>query len=154
MTKKTSTPMNPPCEAGMPTWKATTSKMATARSPSTSGRKLDSGIGLVRHGENPRDIMCGPITPMTRPPSQYSPLQVYPICWHVRTRRPHVPVFRCWNIQDGAADWTLLSLDNSRIVVIVVAKVEEVERRESASVPLHRRGSRGQPALTSNVKWR
>ena len=38
ITKKTSTPTNPPGTTPIPAWYATTSRIATARRPSTSGR--------------------------------------------------------------------------------------------------------------------
>ena len=38
MTKKTSTPTNPPIRWVTPAWNSTTRRMATARSPSMSGR--------------------------------------------------------------------------------------------------------------------
>ena len=41
-TKNTSTPTNPPVIRGTPAWKRTTSTMATARRPSTSGRNFRS----------------------------------------------------------------------------------------------------------------
>src|SRR5690606_30473399 len=42
-TKKTSTPMNPPASHGTPAWAAITSRIATARRPSRSGRYLSPG---------------------------------------------------------------------------------------------------------------
>ncbi|CAM5739042.1 hypothetical protein SMICM304S_10892 [Streptomyces microflavus] len=46
MTKKTSTPMNPPARPGISAWKARTARTATARSPSMSGRNADRcGLG-------------------------------------------------------------------------------------------------------------
>ncbi len=46
ITKKTSTPTNPPLRPGTPAWKRTTSSTAMARRPSTSGRNLRSAGGL------------------------------------------------------------------------------------------------------------
>ena len=42
ITKKTSTPTNPPVTRGTLAWYKTTSRTATARRPSTSGRKRRS----------------------------------------------------------------------------------------------------------------
>ena len=57
MTKKTSTPAKPPAAApGAPAWASTTDAMATARSPSTSGRK-----GVMRPRLAPRRALV--ITP-------------------------------------------------------------------------------------------
>ena len=46
ITKKTSTPTNPPLRPGTPAWKRTTRSTAIDRRPSTSGRNLRSAGGL------------------------------------------------------------------------------------------------------------
>ncbi|WP_245548319.1 hypothetical protein [Nocardia pneumoniae] len=46
MTKKTSTPTNPPRMPGVFAWKNTTASTATARNPSMSGRNPSRGIAL------------------------------------------------------------------------------------------------------------
>ena len=51
MTKKTSTPTNPPGRYGTPAWAATTVRTATARSPWTSPRNAPDTLPTVSTGE-------------------------------------------------------------------------------------------------------
>ena len=76
MTKNTSTPTKPPERADTPEWKRTTRRTATARRPSTSGRKgrspgavpASSPDGSTRSSGGPR-IPSGPVGQSVLPPA-------------------------------------------------------------------------------------
>ncbi|CAN5887271.1 hypothetical protein BH11GEM1_BH11GEM1_33180 [soil metagenome] len=58
MTKKTSTPTNPPADQDTPAWKSTTRKIMTPRRPSMSERKRGR-MGVVSLRDARRGS-CGP----------------------------------------------------------------------------------------------
>ena len=72
MTKKMSTPANPPRIPGRPTWYQSTASTATARRPSTWGRNARSGAAAVWPASEMEEILWG--TPrVTRPAFVHRP---------------------------------------------------------------------------------